>query len=625
MRVMAAAELASPPAGTWTIERLLREHPWPAAYAGKPRLEWLWVIDVALAPAELWPLVSDLSRLNRALGNPELRFGEKNGVRVGSGRYGGLAHEWEEVAWDWVAGQWFAFDRIYRRGGMTALHAIHRLVPGGAGTRLHVYFGVTPRWRILAPALRASFAALGRAYRRVVPALAAEANAGKEMLSSAPKPGLTAQGSARLAAAVERLRREDGERAVVDRLVELVRGGDDLDVARLQARVLARRWGLDEDAVLRGFLHATRAGLLELTWDVVCPHCRGVRASETRLAAVPKRGGCEACAIEFGTSEAVEVGFRIHPSIRDVPVRQFCSAEPSTKPHIELQRALPAGATATVEVDLAPGRYRLRGRGDGPTGTLDVRDQAGDLAGSAPVAWRQSAPPADQPAPPHAALELINDAADARTFVLERAAPFELALRPGRVLSDPDFRALFSEDFLGDDVRLAVGEQTLLFTDIVGSTAMYAERGDPAAFTSVRHHFTETFALVGEHRGVVVKTIGDATMAAFVDPVDALAAAVALQRAFADPAGIRLRVSLNTGTCIAVRLNADIDYFGHAVNVAAKLQCMVEAGQVVLADRTHAAPGVADALAATGLAVEELAVAIKGIAASTRAFRFTVS
>jgi hypothetical protein len=490
----------------WTIERMLREHPWPAAYAEAPRLEWLWAIDVALPPAALWPLVSDLSRLNRALGNPELRFEETGGVRVGRGRYGGLAHEWEEVAWDWVAGQWFAFDRLYRRGAMTALHAIHRLVPAGDGTRLHVYFGITPRWRVVSPALRARFAGLGRAYRRVVPRLAAEV-VRVPPLAAAP-PALAPQAAARLDAAATRLRADGVDGAVIDRLVELVRAGDDLEVHRLQARVLARRWGLADDAVLRGFMFATRAGVLELTWDLVCPHCRGVRASEPRLAAVPTRGGCAACAIEFGTSEAVEISFRIHPSIRAVPARLYCSAEPSTKPHIELQRALAAGATATVEVDLAPGRYRLRGRGDGPTGTIDVRDRehAGDLDG-APLAWRPSAPPADQPAPPHTALALINDTADARTFILERAAPAELALRPGRVLSDPDFRALFSEDFLGDDVRLAVGEQTLLFTDIVGSTAMYAERGDPAAFTSVRRHFTETFALVAKHRGVVVKPI----------------------------------------------------------------------------------------------------------------------
>ncbi len=661
--------LAPVSSATMTIADLLRDHPWPAALRDTPRLEWLWVIDVELTPLELWPLVSDLSRLNRALGNPEMRFVERDGQRWGSGRYGGLAHEWQEVAWDWVAGRWFAFDRVYKRGGMTALHAIHRLVPGGPGTRLHVYFGVTPRWRVLTPAIRARFASLGRAYQRVVPALAAQARGARAMFA-VPVPPLSAHAATRLDAAATRLRADGIDGAVVERLVELIRTGDDLDVHRLQARVLARRWGLADDLVVRGFLHATRAGVLELTWDLVCPHCRGVRASQPHLADVPTRGGCEACAVEFGTSDAVEISFRIHPSIRVVPTRTYCSAEPSTKPHIQLQRALPPGTSATIEVDLDPGRYRLRGRGDGPTGTLDIRarpptapgatDDVGD-AGDAPVAWRSSAPPPEQSSSPHTSFSLINDSSDLRTFVLERSAPAELALRPGRVLSDPDFRALFSEEFLAGDVGLAVGEQTLLFTDIVGSTAMYAERGDPVAFTAVRRHFTDVFAIVAAHRGVVVKTIGDATMAAFIDPVDGVRAAIAIQRAFAEPepgheaaqaldrsvgpgedtgsdlsqrrsphlrfgwGGIRLRVSLNTGTCIAVKLNADIDYFGHAVNVAAKLQAVAQAGQIVLADRTHAAPGVEAYLAEVGLPVEPFAVAIKGVAAATSAHRLAIS
>ena len=616
------SEVALATAGAWTIDDLLREHPWPAALAAQRRLEWLWVIDVALPPLELWPLVSDLSRLNRALGNPELRFVERDGQRWGSGRYGGLFHEWQEVSWDWVAGRWFAFDRLYRKGGMTALHAIHRLVPGGPGTRLHVYFGVIPRWRLLTPAVRASFRKLGRAYQQVIPQLAAEQRGRRALFTLAPPP-LTAQAAARLDSATGKLRADGVDGDVLARLTALIRTGDELELHRLQVRVLARRWRLADDAVLRGFLHATRAGLLELTWDLVCPHCRGVRASQTRLDAVPVTGACAACALEFGTSDAVEISFRIHPSIRAVTYRSYCSAEPSTKPHIHLQRALAAGATTTVEVELVPGRYRLRGRGDAPSGTLDV--SAGTDQPPAPVAWRSSAPPSDQPASTRTELSLINDSSDARTFVLEQAAPTELALRPGRVLSDPDFRALFSEEFLAGDVRLAVGEQTLLFTDIVGSTQMYADRGDPVAFTSVRHHFTETFAIVAAHRGVVVKTIGDATMAAFIDPVDAVRAGVAIQRAFVDLDAIRLRVSINTGACIAVRLNADIDYFGHAVNVAAKLQVLVEGGQLVMSDQTRAAPGVADYLATLTLTVDDLAVRIKGLAADRRAFRITIS
>lgn len=615
------ATLPAPP--PLTVPELLREHPWPAAYAELPRLDFLWSFDVDLAADELWPLIADMSRLNRALGNPEMTFVEKDGVRWGSARYGGVFHEWHEVPWEWVAGRWYRFLRVYRRGSMKALWTVHRQEPLGADrTRLHVYFGAAYRWPLLTPVMRLNFGALGRAYRRLLPSLAAAARVAREAVYAVPPPSLSLQAEERLRAIGGRLRAAGLDGAAVDRLLELVRGGDELDVCRVLVRERARAWGVDEDALLRLFLHATRAGLLELAWDVVCPHCRGVRDSETRLGDVPAAGRCDVCAVDFGTADAVEVSFRVHPSIRDVPRRLYCSAEPATKQHIRVQRALAPGQGDAIELDLAPGRYRLRNLGGEAAGFLDVTPA---VAAATHVAWRASADPGEQAAPPHAALDLVNDASEERTFIVEQASPGELALRPGRLLSHQEFRDLFSEEFLGADVQLAVGEQTLLFTDIVGSTAMYAQKGDPAAFVAVRHHFTEVFAIIARHRGAVVKTIGDAAMGAFVDPVDAVRAAVDIQRAFADPAGLRLRASLNTGACIAVRLNANLDYFGHAVNLAAKLQGVVEAGQVVVSASTFAAPGVAAFLGERGAALDEVEVAVKGLAAPVRARRWTVT
>src|SRR5690606_35318960 len=145
-------------------------------------------------------------------------------------------------------------------------------------------------------------------------------------------------------------------------------------------------------------------------------------------------------------------------------------------------------------------------------------------------------------------------------FMLERARWSDLALRPGDLLSLREFRDLFSADYLAADVQLAVGMQTLLFTDMVGSTRFYASRGDADAFVQVRRHFAEIFEDVASHAGLIVKTIGDAVMAAFVDSASVVRAAHALQRRF--PAtreylDIRVRISLNRGPCIAVRFNTD--------------------------------------------------------------------
>jgi class 3 adenylate cyclase len=611
----------SPPGGG--IADLLAEHPWPSEYAHARRLEWLWSFDVPATADRLWPVIADLSRINRALGLPVMRFEERDGLRWGQARYTGVPHEWVEHPWNWVAGRWYEVVRRYQRGAMRALFAVYHLEPRGAETRLHVYYGIVPRSRLLDLPLRWSFGAMGRAYRRLLPRAAEEAMRAPTVPASlrAPPPALRAEAAGRLTRLGEDLLGAGLDAAAVRHLIEWVETADDAELERIRVRERARAWQLDEDVLLRVCLHATRAGLLELTWDVVCPHCRGVRAATPNLGALPTRGSCAACGIEFGTdaAEAVEITFHAHSSIRPVARTAYCSAEPSHKPHILAQRTVAAGASAALTLPEAPGRYRLRLRGAMAAAGLEIA-----AGGSGTVIWHSRALPEASPAAPGARLQLVNDGEAEATFVVETAAWLDLALRPGKLLSFQDFRDLFSEEYLGADVQLAVGEQTILFTDVVGSTAMYAERGDPEAFVEVKRHFEELFRIVGEHRGAVVKTIGDAAMGAFNDPLDALRAARAIHAAFRPERGpIRLRVSINTGPCIAVRLNANIDYFGHAVNLAAKLQAAAGAGQVALSAATHAAPGVAAWLAAEGIALDELPLEVKGIGEPVRVLRWS--
>jgi class 3 adenylate cyclase len=180
----------------------------------------------------------------------------------------------------------------------------------------------------------------------------------------------------------------------------------------------------------------------------------------------------------------------------------------------------------------------------------------------------------------------VPSASERTTFTIAEAAWHDHALRAAQLLGFQDFRDLFSEEYIGADVRLGVGEQTLLFTDVVGSTAFCAERGDPAAFIEIKRHFDEVFAIVRAHRGAVVKTIGDAVM-------DAVKASKEIHHAFhpsrADTP-IRVRISLNTGPCIAVRLNANADFFGGTVYVAAKLQALAEGYQIAMSEATYRSP-----------------------------------
>src|SRR3546814_20507646 len=122
----------------------------------------------------------------------------------------------------------------------------------------------------------------------------------------------------------------------------------------------------------------------------------------------------------------------------------------------------------------------------------------------------------------------------------------------------------------GDEV--AVARIALLFTDLRRSTDLYGRIGDAAAYHLVRDHFAYLGGIVRRHDGALVKTIGDAIMAAFARPADALAAALAIQRELAafnaaEASPLTIKLGLPQRTCIAVPLNQRLDHFGPTVNL----------------------------------------------------------
>ena len=389
------------------------------------------------------------------------------------------------------------------------------------------------------------------------------------------------------------------------------------------SKQIARRHDLDQAKLLHTCLAAAREGLLLLRWDVTCPHCRGLRGEIDHLGDVPARGSCEPCGVDFETSDedVMELTFRVHPQVREVSERMYCAAEPATKHHIRVQRRIEPGESYRVDTLLTQGRFRMRLLGDDADVELNLLGDATE-----PVKWKASVlePVSGYGARP--SLELHNDTAQVQTFVVDEHERDREALRPAEVFSVQAFRDLYATEHLGVGVSLDVGVQTILFTDVVGSTKFYLEAGDAAAFVEIRKQFVLAFPIVEEHDGVVVKTIGDAIMAAFRSPVDAVKAAVALQRVFTGKGDcpLRIRITLHTGPCLAVNLNTGIDYFGTTVNLAAKIQSEAEAGEVTWTPQVEEDPEVQAYLAEHQLPSETLDFELAG-KQSTTLRRVTVS
>jgi class 3 adenylate cyclase len=189
------------------------------------------------------------------------------------------------------------------------------------------------------------------------------------------------------------------------------------------------------------------------------------------------------------------------------------------------------------------------------------------------------------------------------------------------------------DEFLGEGEEAAperqqatpAGLQTILFTDIEGSTAMTQRLGDARAREVLRDHERIVRECLREHGGAEVKTMGDGFMASFGSATKALECAIAIQRAFearnaslpahpealegrAEPQpsahastgsaradggvgassaaeAIRVRIGLNAGEPIAEDdPDGRGDLFGTAVIRAARIAALAQGGEILVAN-----------------------------------------
>jgi class 3 adenylate cyclase len=140
--------------------------------------------------------------------------------------------------------------------------------------------------------------------------------------------------------------------------------------------------------------------------------------------------------------------------------------------------------------------------------------------------------------------------------------------------------------------------------------------GDAVAFNMVREHFALLAGVVRDHDGAVVKTIGDAVMASFGDPANAVKAALTMQARIANFGEkgheLVLKLGVHVGPSVVVNMNDRLDYFGSTVNMAARLQGQSRGGDIVLSRAVADDPAVKPLL--TAVPSREESVPLKGFA-----------
>src|SRR2546423_528699 len=286
---------------------------------------WEWQLQSS--PEELWPLVADTNRFNRDTGVPVVEnLTSDGGGRLTNSRRRlrlfklGMAVEWEEQPLEGIRPHRLGGLPRFMKGPVAQLRMQAELTPKPeGGTHLVYQVWAQPRTALGLTAIpaqvgflsRRSFDAAIRRYDKL-------AASGKPPLTTPSQVNFAPGGRVRLAALCEKLCAQGASREIVTRLAEMIEQSDDLTLTRIRSHALADYWGMPRRDVLEICLWATRVGLLDLQWDLICPHCRGAKQQSASLSGIRAQVYCDNCNIDFRVSfdQTVELTFRPNPAIR---------------------------------------------------------------------------------------------------------------------------------------------------------------------------------------------------------------------------------------------------------------------------------------------------------------------
>ena len=469
---------------------------------------------------------------------------------------------------------------------------------------------------------------------------------------------------------------------VISRLETLIRTGDDYALFRINPIGYAGERGIAEPEAIDVFLHSAKLGLFEMEWHLVCATCGNVVESFRNMHKLHSTYICNQCAFENTATldDYIQVSFTISNSIRDVAFHhpESLSADDllfkyklargvhSWLPgwsHVDLIRAVtklltylepgetrrvefplelglviitnltervtagfpvprePVSDTQTITIHIVEGQFHILDREAGP-GRLDY--------GYAALSFNHL-----EPLLPGSLVVEIENHLERRACVWiahftgeppRQGITFDPFLSGKRLLTTQTFRALFRSESISVNESIAVKAITFLFTDLKGSTALYDQIGDPKAYFLVRQHFDTLGNAITRYEGAIVKTIGDAVMAAFMNPLDAVHAALdmlrdieAFNRNISDK--LVLKIGIHTGHSIVVSLNDRPDFFGQTVNIAARVQGLADAGEIYLSEDVYNFPGVRESVAGCQIASEQ--VMVKGISGTLQVYKIS--
>jgi len=548
--------------------------------------------------AAVWPILARTDWINRAVGLPPVKYDinplpEGGSEITARAKIFGIKLEWREFPFEWTEPEFYQVRRIFSSGPFAESLTGIRLKETSAGCAVEIFAHFTPRnafGKFLARKI------LGPKTMRDMRVLVSDVGkflSGQQRTAMSNLP-VTATDPAALGEGMKKLHGKN--LPFVNKLREFLAESSDVELCRIRPFTVARKWDADRWDVLKLFLHATRAGLLNLSWEVLCPNCRTAPPGRiTSLAQLASAAHCDVCNIKFDAEfdKSVELKFSVHPTVRPCVEQIFCLIGPGAKPHIASQIFLEPGQRREWNLPAVKHSFRLN--------SPQVRESAAFWSVESALSGFDAEIVC---APEKFALRITPPQNDRKKVFVFNPNPFpvQLALQEAnwdvdiltaaRVTNWQEFRDLFAREVVSPDEDVTVGSQVVLFTDLRGSTALYSSIGDAPAYALVRDHFKILHDVVAAQHGSVVKTIGDAIMAVFSNLPEALAATREMHEQLSrvnskENARLQLKSGIHAGSCLAVNANDKLDFFGTTINLAARLVSHCNGDDLVLTDEIY--------------------------------------
>lgn len=554
-----------------------------------------WQLQTKSKPKDLWPLLSDTNRLFKKIGQLPIQHAPVSqnlpkGHREFTYEQIHRLDIWEEEPYEWEAPYHIKVKRNYRNGLYKNLLFSISLSETNVGSIVAFTFSGETRGfsstfrikRIYNSSLKRKFRKLLQEYDQIL--LTNLNNQEKEKTFLFRNIGKWGKHT-------EELSEISGDPELAYKLIQTIRESEFTVLKNIQPLDVAKYWDVPLHRVLDIFFHASKIGILNHSWGIVCPDCKLVQQQIQQLSEATSPLYCNNCQKEFELDfhNSILLTFEPSPLVRKLPDKTFSFGSPAKQPHIKLLQYIHPGQKKFVKVQLEPGNYKFYS--DSLKGIV-YASVSEDGMEHATLTFNETYPN-DQ----HVKLStnpnlVIHNQTDERIFIKGEDLDWKRYCIPAsEVTSLQQFRNLFPMELLRQNEKMKANSITVLFTDIFNSSSIYNNVGDETAIGQVINHFEILRRIVREERGATVKTIGDAIMAVFQYPTDAVRAFKRAQDYFKNHSStespIYLKGGMHMGDCTALTLNNTIDYFGNTVNIASRLVEKANSQELVISNEAY--------------------------------------